>query len=175
CQHATDGLAANISGYLAQRQQEFSAQVESIVDGQEPAGIASRFDEELRRRWDLAEVGFCVTLSGKILSPSPDGRSEARMFYYDNSGFLGNREAVEVYPNALNAGSQYAYGRGGSANADSFQSQSQKETPDAAPSASAAASTMKKLDVPPGALRPPTSQNLASSLPNSGNQAQNSL
>src|SRR5581483_1633407 len=103
CQHATDGLAANISGYLAQRQQEFSAQVESIVDGQEPAGIASRFDEELRRRWDLAEVGFCVTLSGKILSPSPDGRSEARMFYYDNSGFLGNREAVEVYPNALNA------------------------------------------------------------------------
>src|SRR5581483_6627644 len=61
CQHATDGLAANISGYLAQRQQEFSAQVESIVDGQEPAGIASRFDEELRRRWDLAEVGFCVT------------------------------------------------------------------------------------------------------------------
>src|SRR5208282_1523498 len=38
-----------------------------------------------------------------ILSPSPNARAEARTFYTDNSSFLGNREAVEVYQSA-NAG-----------------------------------------------------------------------
>jgi len=78
CQHVTDTLAQNISDYLAQQQQAFGAQVESLLAGQDARAVAARFDSELRRHWPLAEVGFCVTVSGKILSPSPNGRAEAQ-------------------------------------------------------------------------------------------------
>ncbi len=101
-QHATDALAQNISDYLAQQQQEFSAQVESLAATGDVQKLAAQFDDQLRRRWPLAEVGFCVTAAGKILSPLPNARSEAQMFRLDNSGFLGNREPVEVYWNANN-------------------------------------------------------------------------
>ena len=100
CQHVTDTLAQNISDYLAQRQQEFSAQVESLLAGRDARTAAVRFDTELRQRWPLADVGFCVTVSGQILSPASNARGEARTFYTDNGGFLGNREAVEVYQSA---------------------------------------------------------------------------
>jgi signal transduction histidine kinase len=96
-QRVTDTLAQNISDYLAQRQQEFSAQVESLAADKDAHEVANQFDEQLRRNWPLAEVGFCVTLSGKILSPSSNARGEAKSFYSDNSGFLGNRETAEVY------------------------------------------------------------------------------
>ncbi|MFZ0828075.1 MAG: ATP-binding protein [Verrucomicrobiia bacterium] len=100
CQRVTDALAQNISDYLAQQQQAFGAQVEDLAAGKDAQAVAAEFDSELRTRWPLAEVGFCVTLSGKILAPSLNGRAAARTFYTDNSGFLGNREAVEVYGNA---------------------------------------------------------------------------
>jgi signal transduction histidine kinase len=103
CQRVTDTLAQNISGYLAQQQQAFGAQVESLLAGRDARTAAVEFDRELRRRWPLAEVGFCVTMSGQILSPASNERGAARTFYTDNGGFLGNREAVEVYQSA-NAG-----------------------------------------------------------------------
>jgi signal transduction histidine kinase len=105
-QRVTDAFAQNISDYLAQRQQEFSAQVETLVADKDAREVAAQFDEQLRRNWPLAEVGFCVTLSGKILSPAPNARPEAQMFRLDNSGFLGNREPVEVYANAARNGGQ---------------------------------------------------------------------
>src|SRR5580692_4580220 len=83
-QHVTDTLAQNISDYLAQRQQEFSAQVESMAAAGDAQTLASRFDNELCRRWPLAEVGFCVTAAGKILSPLPNARPAAQMFCLDN-------------------------------------------------------------------------------------------
>src|ERR1035437_924762 len=100
CQHVTDTLAQNISDYLAQRQQEFSAQVESLLAGRDARTAAVRVDSEFRQRWLLADVGFFVTGSGPILSPASNARGEARTFYSDNGGFLGNREAVEVYQSA---------------------------------------------------------------------------
>jgi len=101
-QRVTDALAQNISDYLAQRQQEFSAQVESLAANRDAQSVAAQFDNQIRQRWPLAEVGFCVTLSGKILSPPPNERPAAQMFRLDNSDFLGNLEAVEVYWNANN-------------------------------------------------------------------------
>ncbi|HEY4952137.1 MAG TPA: HAMP domain-containing sensor histidine kinase [Verrucomicrobiae bacterium] len=98
-QRVTDSLAQNISGSLAQRQQEFSAQVENLAGQRDAREVAAQFDDELRRHWPLADVGFCVTLSGKILSPSTTDRSEAKSFFLDNSAFLGNRETAEVYGN----------------------------------------------------------------------------
>ena len=100
CQHVTDTLAQNISDYLSQQQQAFGAQVEALAAGKDAQAVAAQFDSELRSRWPLAEIGFCVTLSGRILSPAPGARAEARTFYTDNSAFLGNREAVEVYQSA---------------------------------------------------------------------------
>lgn len=101
-QRVTDTLAQNISDYLAQQQQAFSAQVESLAAAADPKILAAQFDEQLRQHWPLAEVGFCVTAAGKILSPLPNARPAAQMFRLDNSSFLGNREPVEVYFNANN-------------------------------------------------------------------------
>ena len=89
CQRVTDALAQNIADYLAQQQRVFGVQVEDLAADKDTRTLATQFDSELRRRWPLAEVGFCVTLSGSILSPSPNARAEARTFYTDNSGFLG--------------------------------------------------------------------------------------
>ncbi len=97
CQRVTDALAQNIADSLSQRQQEFGAQVETLVGDQDARSVGSRFDAQIRQRWPLAEVGFCVTRSGKILSPSVNARDEAKNFYSDNGGFLGNRETAEVY------------------------------------------------------------------------------
>lgn len=105
-QRVTDSLAQNISDYLTQRQQEFSAQVESLAANRDAYTVAGQFDDEIRGRWPLAEVGFCVTLSGKILSPAPNARPDAQMFRLDNSGFLGNREVAEVYLNSTKNNTQ---------------------------------------------------------------------
>src|ERR1700679_3561920 len=105
-QRVTDSLAQNVSDYLTQRQQEFSAQVESLAANRDAYTVAGQFDDEIRERWPLAEVGFCVTLSGKILSPAPNARPDAQMFRLDNSGFLGNREVAEVYLNSTKNNAQ---------------------------------------------------------------------
>ena len=104
-QQVTDAFARNISDYLAQQQQDFSAQVESLAAAGNAQTLAAQFDDQLRRRWPLAEVGFCVTTAGKILSPLPNARPQAQLFRSDNGSFLGNREPVEVYlaANNLNA------------------------------------------------------------------------
>ncbi len=99
CQNVTDGVAQNIATLLSQRQQEFSAQVESLVATQDARALGVDFDNQIREAWPLAEVGFCVTKSGKILSPSAGATGKARSFYLENSSFLGNREAAEVYGN----------------------------------------------------------------------------
>jgi hypothetical protein len=119
-QHVTDALAQNIADYLAQRQQEFAAQVESLAAAGDAQTLAAQFDNQLRQHWPLAAVGFCVTASGKILSPSPNARPEAQMFRLDNSGFLGNREPVEVYSSANNANFVAGGGNAGANSALNF-------------------------------------------------------
>src|SRR6266542_3510389 len=103
-QGVTDSFAKDINDYLASEQSEFNAQVESLLVGADARAFAVGFDERLRKGWPLAEVGFCVTLSGNLLCPSPTSRPEARTFCLDNGGFLGNRESVEVYWNEFSKG-----------------------------------------------------------------------
>src|SRR5438552_11448993 len=88
-QRATDALATDIAGRLARQQQEFSAQVESLVASNDTRTATVQFDSELRKSWPLAEVGFCVTLAGNIACPSPAAGPDAQRFLVDNSGFLG--------------------------------------------------------------------------------------
>lgn len=98
-QGLADRLARDAEAYLDERQREFVAQVEAMLAESTTADLSRRFDDALRKAWPLADVGFVVTLSGNLLSPSPFGRPDARNFCIANSAFLGNREAVEVYWN----------------------------------------------------------------------------
>jgi signal transduction histidine kinase len=105
-QGVADGIAGKIGALLADRQRQFSSQVDSFLAGQHPRDVAMRFDEQLRAVWPLAEVGFAVTYSGRILSPScPSPPSPGvRTFCLDNVAFLGNREIAEVYWNTPSKG-----------------------------------------------------------------------
>ena len=106
-QKVTDTLAQNISDQLAQQQQGFSAHVETLVASNGARASALQFDEQIRKDWPLADVGFSVTLSGAatctITCPSPTSGPEAQRFLVDNGGFLGNEEAAEVYWNVNNS------------------------------------------------------------------------
>jgi signal transduction histidine kinase len=98
-QGVVDGLAKEAGGFLADRERDFVNQVEALLANQSPRQLASAFDDQMRTNWPLAQVSCAVTLNGEILSPSPQGRPEARLFLADNAKFLGNRESVEVYWN----------------------------------------------------------------------------
>src|SRR5689334_21310090 len=102
-QTVTDSLAKSITDYIAEQQREFNSRVEAFAEGKNPRAIAARFDPQIRTNWPLAEVGFCVTLSGNLICPTcvpPFNTPELRAFCVDNSAFLANREVAEVYWNA---------------------------------------------------------------------------
>ena len=99
CQGFSDSLARSVQDALAEQQRVFNRILAELLAKREPAQAAVSFDESIRQRWNLAEVGFVVTLSGDILSPS-DTRPEARRFLAGNGLFLANRESAEVYLNA---------------------------------------------------------------------------
>jgi len=112
-QGVTDSFAKDINDYLAEQQRGFNAQVESLLTNADARASAAGFDGQLRKNWPLAEVGFCVTLSGNLLCPSPTTSPLTRTFCVDNSAFLGNRESAEVYWNEFSkSGSQKFSGKG---------------------------------------------------------------
>src|SRR5438034_1137116 len=87
-QGVTDSIAKDSAANLTEQQRAFSAQVEKLLNDRNPREAATAFDDELHRNWPLAEVGFCVSLSGSLLCPSPTARPQARLFCLDNSAFL---------------------------------------------------------------------------------------
>lgn len=103
-QTITDALAKEINDYLADQQRQFNELVEALVTNDPPNLAAVGFDDRLRAAWPMAEVGFCVTLGGNLLCPSPAARVETLVFCQDNGGFLANRESVEVYWNDFSRG-----------------------------------------------------------------------
>jgi signal transduction histidine kinase len=106
-QGIADGLAKDVSDVLSEAQHLFTSKVAALLRDHAPQDVAKTFDDQLRQDWPLAQVGFVVTLTGEILSPSPFGRPEARAFCSDNTRFLANRESVEVYWNPKVAGNNY--------------------------------------------------------------------
>src|SRR5439155_21751875 len=98
-QGVADGIANEVQSSLADYQHTFSLKVAALCKEGNLQAAATSFDETLRKDWPLAQVGFVVTLTGDILSPSPQARPEARLFCADNSRFLANREGAEVYLN----------------------------------------------------------------------------
>lgn len=98
-QGAADGLAREVQTALQSDQHLFTEIVTAMLRNRDPADVARNFDELLRQRWALAQVGFVVTLQGVILAPESSGRPEARVFNADNGRFLTNLESAEVYLN----------------------------------------------------------------------------
>jgi signal transduction histidine kinase len=98
-QGVSDGLARDVLAALAEDQRLFVETAATLSRDRDPLEVAGSFDDLLRRQWPLARVGFAVTLTGEILSPTPGARPEARLFCTDNGRFLTNRESAEVYLN----------------------------------------------------------------------------
>jgi signal transduction histidine kinase len=98
-QGVTDGLAKDVQNALADDLRLFTAKVGALLREGETQAVARTFDERLRQEWPLAQVGFVVSPTGELLSPSPLSRPEARAFTDNNSRFLANRESAEVYLN----------------------------------------------------------------------------
>ena len=96
-QAVADTVARNVSPKLAEAQQAFNQRVEVLVQATSPRELAARFDGDLRPSWPLAEIGFAVSLDGKVLAPSLFDSPEARRFRLDNDRFLCSVELVEVY------------------------------------------------------------------------------
>jgi signal transduction histidine kinase len=98
CQGIADALARNVQDAFAEQQRTFNSKVTALLGGGDALQLARTFDESIRAAWDLAEVGFVVTLEGEIVSPEST-RTEARKFLAGNGQFLANRESAEVYLN----------------------------------------------------------------------------
>ncbi len=98
-QGVSDSLARDVQSALMEEQRLFAETAATLLRDRDPLEAAGTFDDMLRRQWPLARVGFAVTLTGEILSPSPAARPEARLFCADNGRFLTNRESAEVYLN----------------------------------------------------------------------------
>lgn len=146
-QNVTDSLASIINDYIAEQQREFNTDVESLLGGKNAGAVAPQFDQLIRAKTPLIEVGFCVTPSGNLVCPTcpplPD-TPELRNFCLENSAFLGNRETVQVYWNTGNAISKVAGQNYAGLNNNNFNSQSSLN--------SASPSSQNQQQIQPSAL-----------------------
>lgn len=98
-QGVVDKLSQDAASYLDEQQQQFATQVELMLQEKQPEVLAASFDDGIRRVWPMAEIGFAVSLEGRVLNPSLTGRPAARQFRLENDLFLCSRESIEVYWN----------------------------------------------------------------------------
>jgi len=98
-QGVADNVAREAQDFLSEELRSFGLEIERLLFRQSPAEFAISLDSSLTTNWPLAEVGFAVTTDGQLLCPSSPTRSAARDFVAEQSRFLCNREAAEVYWN----------------------------------------------------------------------------
>ena len=98
-QGTADALAKQVQDSLADYQHLFALKVDALLKDHKSGDITQTFDDDLRKDWQLVQVGFVVTLGGQLTCPSPYSRPEAKTFTEDNGRFLANRESVEVFWN----------------------------------------------------------------------------
>jgi signal transduction histidine kinase len=103
-QGVADAVATEAQSLLNSYEREFAGVVAQMLGGQSPSDITTSFDDQLRQRWPLAQVGFAVSITGSILSPSPQSRPETRTFCANYTQFLSCRESAEVYWNSAGNG-----------------------------------------------------------------------
>jgi signal transduction histidine kinase len=99
-QGVADNVAKEAQDFLSEELRSFGLEIERLLVRQSPAEFAFSLDTCLTTNWPLAEVGFAVTTDGRLLCPSSPTRPAARDFVAEQSRFLCNREAAQVYWNA---------------------------------------------------------------------------
>lgn len=107
-QGVADAVANEAQTLLSSYEREFAGTVGLMLVGHAPQDVTRTFDEQLRERWPLAQVGFAVSLTGAILSPSPLARPDARTFCANYNQFLSCRESAEVYWSNVGNGTDLA-------------------------------------------------------------------
>src|SRR5215831_4189579 len=70
-QGVADAVATEAQSLLNNYEREFVGVVAQMLAGRDPQDATPTFDDQLRERWPLAQVGFAVNLTGAILCPSP--------------------------------------------------------------------------------------------------------
>lgn len=98
-QAAADAIASRIRTEVDNLRSEFESEVAAMLRGADAASVAGRFDQGLRARWPMAEIGFSVALDGDLLAPSMFEGPDARQFRLENTRFLCSRESFDVYWN----------------------------------------------------------------------------
>ena len=98
-QGVADNFAREAQDFLAEELRSFGLEIERLLLRQSPLEFARTLDQALPTNWPLAEVGFAVTTDGQLLCPVGATRPAARDFVAEQSRFLCNREAAEVYWN----------------------------------------------------------------------------
>ena len=106
CQGVADNFAKEAQDFLDEQLRSFGLEIERGLTRLPPLEFARSLDASLTTNWPLAEVGFAVTTDGQLLAPGAPTRPAVRDFIAEQSRFLCNREAAEVY---WNTGKQTAY------------------------------------------------------------------
>ncbi len=96
-QTATDRLAQAIASRVDEIQRDFSLRVETLLGTDDPAVLATTFDERLRGNWPLAELGFSVSLAGILHAPQLVGPPSSHTFLQRNAAFLCQSNAAPVF------------------------------------------------------------------------------
>jgi signal transduction histidine kinase len=99
-QGVADAVATEAQSLLNSYEREFVSLVGVMLAGHNPQEVTTSFDDQLRQRWPMAQVGFAVNLTGAILSPSPFARPETKVFCANYDQFLSCRQSAEVYWNS---------------------------------------------------------------------------
>jgi signal transduction histidine kinase len=99
-QGVADNVSTEAQSLLNSYEREFVGLVGVMLAGHNPQEVTASFDDQLRQRWPMAQVGFAVSLSGAILCPSPLARPETKVFCANYDQFLSCRQSAEVYWNS---------------------------------------------------------------------------
>src|SRR2546429_8397260 len=68
-QGVADSIAREAANLIAEHQREFARQIEALLANDKPIDVANSFDGRLCEHWQLADVGFVVSLAGQVFSP----------------------------------------------------------------------------------------------------------
>lgn len=154
-QKDADEAAARTRDLLLEEQRIFTETVESLLAREPAREAADRFSETLSSLWPRAEIGFAVTVEGNLLSPkvrqdADSKETTASKFIADNSEFLSNRVATEVYQ-AKQKESEWGKGKSANYEAVSKDSFLSRKTLKPNPVLPAQADSRAQTSIPPQA------------------------
>lgn len=100
-QGLADTVAKEAQILLDEELRGFGLEVEAMLLRQSADDVARTFDDSLRARWPLAEVGFALATDGTLLSPQANKHAAVTGFLNAHRKFLGGQEMAEVYLNVF--------------------------------------------------------------------------